>query len=260
MQRTGRSFLAAAICALACAHTACADDPSEPTVTPYRPTVSNPADLPQPGWLEGEFGAARAFGADGSRNDAVPWLVKYAFDADHGVLIGGNAYLRDAPDGAPASGGIGDLALEWKQRFPIVENAAFGIEAGAIVPTAAHDLGVGRPAWLGNGIFSIDLGGTHLDLNAGATRYATRTRGVSRWQGSWAAAGSWPLTSDFGAALELSGTQQHGAHTQSQLLGAINYNSSAHLVLDAGLARGLTHAAHDTTVFAGATLLLGKLK
>ena len=248
-------------CVLAAtAQSARADGESEPTVTPYRPTVSNPADLPQPGWIEGEFGGAHTFGDDGSRNDSVPWLVKYAFDENRGVLIGGNAFVNEAPIGAPASSGFGDLVLEWKQRFPIVENAAFGIEAGAIMPTAAHDLGVGKPALVGNGIFSTNLGPLHLDLNAGGTRYSTHTSGVSRWQSAWATAGSWSLAHDFGAALELSGTQQRGTPTQSQVLGAITYNSSAHLVLDAGLAYGLTYAAHDTSIFAGATLLLGKLK
>jgi hypothetical protein len=232
----------------------------EPTVTPYRPTVSNPADLPQPGWVEGELGGSHTFGEDGSRSESVPWLVKYAFDENHGILVGGNAFVRSAPVGAPAASGFGDLILEWKQRFPIVENGAFGIEAGAIVPSAPHDLGVGEPAFVVNAIYSTGLGALHLDLNAGGTRYSAQANGLSRWQSAWAAAGSWPLSRDFGAALELSGTQQRGVPMRSQVLGAINYNSSAHLVFDAGLAYGLTHAAHDRSVFAGATLLLGKLK
>jgi hypothetical protein len=48
--------------------------------------------------------------------------------------------------------------------------------------------------------------------------------------------------------------------TQSQVLAALNYNWSAHLVLDAGFAYGLAHAAHDKSVFAGATVLLGHLR
>lgn len=236
------------------------DDTAEPTVTPYRPTISNPADLPHPGWIEGEVGGAHTYGEDGSRDDSLPWLLKYAFDEDHGILVGGNAFVRDAPAGAPSSSGFGDLLLEWKQRFPIVDNAAFGIEAGTIVPTAAHQLGVGKPALIGNGIYSTDLGALHLDLNAGGTRYSAHMRGVSQWQSEWAAAGSWSLAETYGMALELSGTQQRGAATQSQVLGAINYNSSTHLVFDAGLSYGLTRSAHSTGIFAGATLLLGKLK
>jgi hypothetical protein len=237
-----------------------ADDAEEPAVTPYRPTVSNPANLPVPGWVEGEFGAQHMAGDDGSRNDAVPWLLKYAFDENHGVLIGGNAYTRDAAIGAPSHAGFGDVLLEWKQRFPVSDKAAFGVEAGAILPTAADDLGVGKPAWTINAIYSRDLGPLHLDLNAGGTRYTTKSNGLAQWQSAWAAAGSWSLTDVFGAALELSGTHQRGAASASQILGAINYNRSTHLVLDAGLAYGLTHAAHDVSIFAGATVYLGRLR
>jgi hypothetical protein len=259
MDRSHTHWLVPA-CLLAATQIVCADDDSEPTVTPYRPTVSNPADLPQPGWIEGEFGGLHTAGEEGSHSDAVPWLIKYAFDPNYGILIGGNAFLNDAPVGATVSSGIGDSTLEWKQRFPVSENAAFGIEAGAIVPTAAHELGVGKPAFISNGIFSTDLAALHLDLNAGGTRYSTHASGVSPWRSEWAAATSWSLSRAFGAALELSGTQQHGMPTQSQVLGAINYNRSAHLVLDAGLSYGLTRAAHDASIFAGATVLLGKLK
>lgn len=241
---------------------ATADDDSpdsEPTVTPYRPTVSNPASLPNPGWIEGEFGGLYTHAEDDSRSASVPWLVKYAIGENYGILVGGNAYVTSTPVGAKTSGGIGDLSVEWKQAFPLSEHAAFGFEAGEIVPTAAHDLGVGKPATIVNGIFSVDAGPVHIDLNAGGTRYTTHAPGVSTWQSEWASAVSWSLVQSWGAAVELSGTQQRGAATQSQLLGAINYNRSAHLVFDFGMAYGLAHAAHNTSVFAGATVLLGRV-
>jgi hypothetical protein len=237
-----------------------ADDTDEPTVTPYRPGVANPASLTVPGWIEGEFGGQHIAGDDGSRNDSMPWLLKYAFDQDHGVLIGGDAYVHDAPVGMPAHTGFGDTLLEWKQRFPVSEKAAFGIEAGALMPTAATDLGVGKPAWIVNAIYSRQVGALQLDLNVGGTRYTKKSAGLAQWQSAWAAAGSWSLTDVVGAALELSGTHQRGAASASQILGAINYNRSTHLVLDAGLAYGLTHAAHDLSIFAGATVYLGRLR
>ncbi len=241
---------------------ATADDDSpdsEPTVTPYRPTVSNPASLPNPGWIEGEFGGLYTHADDNSHSASVPWLVKYAIGENYGILVGGNAFVTSSPVGAKTSGGIGDLSVEWKQSFPLSEHAAFGFEAGEIVPTAAHDLGLGKPATIVNGIFSVDAGPVHIDLNAGGTRYTTHAPGVSNWQSVWASAVSWSLMQSWGAAVELSGTQQHGAATHSQLLGAINYNRSAHLVFDFGMAYGLAHAAHDASVFAGATVLLGRV-
>ena len=231
----------------------------EPTVTPYRPTVSNPADLPVPGWLEAEFGGQRVFGADRSRSDSVPWLAKYAFDEDRGILVGGNAYLRDSAPGQPVDSGVGDVSVEWKQRFAVDDATAFGVEAGVIAPTAHDDLGVGKAAWLINGIVSRDFGKLHLDVNVGAVHYAQHDAAVSAWQQTYAAAISWPFGSDWGGALEVSGAHQAGSPAQSQALAALNYNLSPRVVLDAGYARGLAHDAHDRSVFAGATVLLGKL-
>lgn len=239
------------------AHLAHAGD--APTATPYRPTASNPADLPVLGWLEAEFGGLRVFGEDRSRSDSVPWLLKYAFDEDRGLLFGGNAYVAESVPGAATLRGVGDTMLEWKQRFDAGDAGAFGIEAGVTLPTAHHDLGAGKPQWLANGIYSRDLGAAHLDVNFGVAHAAQHDAGTSAWQHSGAAAISWSFSPVWGGALEISGAQQRGAGTQSQALAALNYNLSPRVVFDAGLARGLTHGAHDRSVFAGATVLLGRL-
>lgn len=245
-------------CVLSHAIAARADDTDEPTVTPYRPTVSNPADLPLPGWFELEAGGLRVHGADGIRTDTLPWVLKFAFNEDSGLLFGGNVYDRvTATDGSRTSG-IGDTLLEWKQRFSWREGMAFGIEAGVNMPTAPHHLGIDKPAWLFNGIFSVDLGANHLDLNLGGTRYTLKQPGASLWQSAWAAALSHPLGETFGVAVELSGTAQRGAGATHQLLAAINYNLSRRVVLDFGAACNLDHAAHDRSLFAGGTFLLGK--
>jgi hypothetical protein len=229
----------------------------EPGVTPYRPTVSNPADLPVPGWLEAEFGGLRVFGDAGARDDSVPWLIKYAFDEDRGLLLGGNAYVAATTPGEATQRGIGDTTLEWKQRFALAEGTAFGVEGGVTLPSARHGLGAGKPLWLVNGIFSSDLGATHLDVNVGAAHATQHDLGTSAWQQSAAACASWSFDPSWGGALEVSGTHQRGTATQSQALAALNYNVSPRLVLDAGVARGLTHHAHDRSIFAGATVLLG---
>ncbi|HEX6833845.1 MAG TPA: hypothetical protein VF132_09975 [Rudaea sp.] len=252
------ALIVATLLSCACG-TARADDDG-PTVTPYRPTISNPADLPVPGWLEGELGVLATHAEDRTRDDSVPWLLKFAFDEDHGVLVGGNAYVRSAAAGMPAQNGVGDTSIEWKQRFSVSANAAFGIEAGVVLPTAEHGLGIGKPESLVNGIFSADVGAWHVDLNLARAHFAAHPLGASAWQTAWAAAVSAPLGTDWGAAFELSGTYQRGIATQSQALFALNYNASHRVVLDAGVAYGLAHDAHDRSLFAGATLLLGKLR
>lgn len=253
----GRSWLAA-FALLACVGAAHADDEA-PSVTPYRPTVSNPADLPAPGWLELELGGSRQTDSDSARTDSVPWLLKYAFDEDHGILVGGTAFERVALRGS-ASSGFGDSVLEWKQRLPLHAGVAFGFEAGLQVPSARDDLGVDGTAWLANGIFSTDLGAAHLDINAGATHFAAAPPHASHWQRNWAAALSHPLGARFGIAAEISGTAQRRVEHSQQALTALNYNVSRRCVLDLGVAYGLDRRQHGRDVFAGATLLLGRLR
>jgi hypothetical protein len=256
------ALLAAAVVPLAaaCGEAPVGDDDNEPTVTPYRPTVSNPADLSVPGWLEGEFGGLHVWNEDHSHGDSVPYLLKYAFDENYGVLLGGNAYVSLQTPGASAQSSFGDTTIEWKQRFPVAEKAAFGIEAGIVAPTAARELGVGKTAWLVNGIFSADLNAVHVDVNIGGEHLNEHLPAISAWQSSWAVAASTALAERWGAAFELSGTYWRGAATQSQALAALTYNASNRLVLDAGTSYGLVHNAHDRSVFAGATVLIGRLR
>lgn len=67
---------------------------SEPSVTPYRPTVSNPADLSEPGWLELEMGAQRIEGGADHRRDSMPLLAKLAFTENWGILVGSELGIR----------------------------------------------------------------------------------------------------------------------------------------------------------------------
>ena len=252
-----RAAFALLLCVCAVAH---AEDSDEPTATPYRPTISNPADLPVPGWLELELGGLRVFGVEDTRQDTAPWLLKYAFDENSGLLLGGNAFDRVTATTGRSQSGIGDTLLEWKQRFPVRDGMAFGFEVGIQAPTAPGTVGIGKPAYLVNGIYSVDLGTAHLDINLGGTHFTTHTPGASLWQSAWAAAWSRPITDRFGGAVEISGTAQRGAGHSHQALVAVNCNLSRRIVFDTGVALGLDHAAHDRSVFVGGTFLLDKLR
>lgn len=197
-----------------------ANDVDDPSVTPYRPTVSNPADLSAPGWLEMEIGGLSQEGSD-----SLPYLLKYAFNENSGLLLGGQS---------------GNTFLEWKQRFQVQEGMSFGIEAG---------VQTGTNAYIVNGIYSVDLETFHLDLNYGGIRYTQ----LSQWQTTWAAAISRPINDKFGAAFEVS--DQAGYH---QTLEAINYNLSKRCVLDFGITQGIDHGGSG--LFVGGTFLVGRLK
>jgi hypothetical protein len=243
-------------CAAACfaAGLAGAALASEPAATPYRPTLSNPAELSAPGHLELEAGWQRETGG-GERRAAVPWLAKYAFSEDFGLLLGGEAavWLRDAA--GVRSSGHGDVSLALKFRRPLDGTSALGLEVGARLATASDGLGSGRNDYTVNGIYSGDFGPLRGDLNLGYTRLGDVPAGEGRDEAAWAIALSRALGVHWGAAAELSGTARRGARPASQFLAAVSYSVSPTLVLDAGAATALGGGAPDWTAFLGFTWL-----
>jgi hypothetical protein len=239
---------------------AAADD--APAATPYRPTVSNPANLSEPGWLEVELGWQRVHGGSDKQRDSVPVLAKLAFTPDWGVLIGGDLDVRSSNNAGAVSKGVGDTTITLKHRIhTATEGTAFGIELGYKSPTAPNSSGSGsgKADYIFNGIYSTDFSGNHLDLNLGATRLGTADAGQSRTQHSWAASLSRELGDKWGVFSELSGTAQRGVSAQSQLLAGASYNVSKRVVLDAGMTSGLAATSQDWSVFFGVTILAGKL-
>lgn len=252
----GRIGLACA--ALALCSAARADD--SPSVTPYRPSVSTPAALSAPGWLEIEAGVQNSRGDDPLRRASLPYTLKLAFTPDWGIRIGGDAIVRQAgADGSTLIGG-GDTAMVLKRRFAVSEGSAFGLELGIKLPTARAGLGSGHPDVGVNGIYSSDFAENwHADINVIATRIGDGGGEVGRWQQSWAAAFSRNLTEQWGVVAEVSGTQQSGSARTAQALVAASYAFSRALTLDIGVSRGLTPAAGRWSVFSGVTFLAAHL-
>ena len=254
--RRGATFALAASAACGASALAQAGD-EQPSATPYRPSVSTPAALSAPGWVEVEGGLLRERGAAPARRDSLPYTVKLAFSPDWGVRIGGDAWVRQRDEnGARLSGG-GDSSIVVKRRFAIDDASAFGLEAGATVPTARRGLGSGKADYSINGIYSADLGAWHTDLNLVATRLGQIDPGTGRMQALWAASLSRPLNERWGVVGEFSGTRQRGADGSTQFLGAASYNVSKSLVLDAGAAKSLRSG--EWSVFSGFTLLAARL-
>ena len=240
------------------------DDAESPRVVPYRPSVSTPADLSAPGWLEGEFGALRTRSRDESaaawRRDSLPYTLKLAFSPDWGVRIGGELGVRQVGADGARETGFGDTAVVLKRRLAIDDDSAFGVEIGANAPTAKRGLGTGsgKPDYSVTGIYSKDAGPWHTDLNLIATRLGAVDSGQSRGQTTAAASLSRGLDDRWTLVGEFSGTRQHGVPSTAQFLGAVSYGLSKRVVVDLGGARGLNHASPKWAAFAGATVLLGK--
>ena len=236
-----------------------------PAVTPYRPSVSTPAQLSAPGWLEGEFGLLRTR-SDGADRDSVPFALKYAFTPDWGIRLGGEAWVHDAQSPGRSGYDIGDTALIIKRRFVLgaggawgaLRNAAFGVEGGAILPTGRE--GIGKAAYAINSIFSADAGTWHSDTNVFGTRQALGEPGLGQWQWGWASSLSYAVSERFSLGGELSGTRQRGAPDSAQWLAAGSYLLPSGSVVDLGVARALKHSGATTQVFCGITMRLAHLR
>jgi hypothetical protein len=235
------------------------DSDERPSVTPYRPSVSTPAGLSAPGWLEVEAGVLRARGPADVRRDSLPYTAKLAFSADWGIRIGSDAWVRQRDDNGQRLSGGGDTAIVLKRRFAVDEATAFGLEAGATLPTAKSGIGSGKSDYSLNGIYSADFGAYHTDVNLVATRIGSADPGTGRVQTLWAASLSRSLSERWGAVVEISGTRQRGVDGTGLILAAASYNASKSLTLDAGVARSIRSGGPDSFVFAGFTWLAGRL-
>jgi hypothetical protein len=229
----------------------------EAVVTPYRPSVSTPAQLPAPGQLEFELGALSTRGAD-PRSDSLPYTFKLALDKDWGILLGGSAYVRQRGAGQDAQG-VGDTTVTLKRAFIVDDASAFGLELTAKAPTASHTLGSGKSDWTVNTIYSRDVGDLHVDANVNETRLGAPDPGAARFQTGASVSFSAPLDGHWSANWELSGSVNPGAPSIAQALLAAVYMPSKRLAFDAGLTRGLTSATPHWSLFAGFVVPLARL-
>jgi hypothetical protein len=256
-RRAALSF--AALGAFAIAQPAEAD---EIAVTPYRPTVSTPAALSAPDWIEVEMGLLNSSGGIPTPRDSAPYAVKLAFSDNWGVRIGGEIWVRDIGTAGQNINGVGDTVIVLKRRFAVNERSAFGLELGVMAPTAPDGLhsGSGGTDYSANAIFSTDIGSAfHTDLNYSITRLGAAQFGESRDLTVWAAALSYAIDQRWGVDGELSGTRQSGANSTEQFLFAATFGPSKRITWDLGFARGLTSATPTWSLFAGCTFLVAML-
>jgi len=227
------------------------------SAVPYRPSVSTPAALSAPGWLEVEAGYLHEHAESGAVRQSVPVTLKLAFTPDWGIRVGSDAWVRLRDESGGHATGNGDTAIILKRRFAVDDDSAFGLEGGATLPTSRHGLGIGsgKPDWALNAIYSADFGAWHTDLNVAAARLGATEAGVAHTALLGAASLSRSLDEQWGVVGEIAGTAQHGAESSRQLLVGATYNVSKRLVLDAGAARTLRSGAPSWSAFTGLTWL-----
>ena len=234
---------------------------SNPSATPFRPTVTSGANISAPGWLELEFGGQRTGGNGFDARNSWPYLLKYSLDERFALLVGGDSYIETTPAQSALLSGRGDTTLTLKYKAAgMPEGASMGLEATVKFPTAADGLGSGERDYSLKGIYGIDLSnGFHIDTNLMATRLGSVGPDQGQYQWTWAACLSRQVGEAWTLAGDLSGTVQNGAPSTAQFLAAASYAVNKRLVVDAGFASGLNKDTPQFTVFAGLTVLIGKV-
>lgn len=245
-------------CLCVCSGAASAQQADDGAVTPYRPSVSSPAQLPIPGQLELELGGLDTK-LDGDHRASLPYTLKLAFTENWGVLLGGEGYVSERDGDGPRNRGLGDTTFVLKRAFLVDSATAFGIELGAKIPTARDVIGSGKADYSVNGIYSQDMGHVHMDTNLNFTRLGAVDPGEGRTQTGASASFSMPVSERWGATAELSGTRRSGADSTAQVLFATTYNPSKRLAIDIGFARGLNGASPDWSIFSGFVVPLARL-
>jgi len=226
-------------------------------VRPYRPGAANPAELPEPRYLEFELGYNHATAED-DREQSLEYLFIYALTPDAGVQLGGDAWVRArGGDEAPAEG-FGDTYLGWKQHWGLRPDLAVGVEAGGQFTTAAEGAGEDGTVWILTGIYSQDFGDTRLDVNLGGHWYTQAADSPAHWATAWSAAVAWPALPRLEMGVDLSGTLRSGAPDTQLLLVGFGYELSPRLVVDWGLSYGWGGDEGELTWFTGLSTLLGR--
>ncbi len=249
----------ALVCALSATASlaARADDSGFQPITPYRPSVSTPAQLPYPGQLEFELGGLAANDGE-SRRNTLPYLLKLAFNQDWGLLIGGDGYVWTGGE-VGRFNGVGDTSITLKRAWIVNSANAFGMELTAKIPTAKETIGTGRADYEVNTIYSADFGPVHMDANLNATQLGFVDPGSSRTQFGGASAFTVSLSERWAILGELSGTHQAGADNGVQLLTALTFSPSKILTFDFGVARAFRPRPAANLLSIGVVLPLARL-
>lgn len=227
----------------------------EPAATPYRPTISNPAELPVPGYFEFEMGWLRDTGK-GEHHTAFPLLAKYAFSEDFGILLGSDFGIRQTNTAGEVGKGHGDTNLTLKFRHPLSDSSALGLELGGRFATSTPGLGNERNDYTINGIYSGNFGPFRGDINFGVTRLGTTTPDKGQDMAVWAFALSRAIDERWTVAAEVSDTARRGTRASGLLLGSVSYSVAPNLVFDVAYGKSFTRTApFDHIIMFGLTWL-----
>ena len=230
----------------------------EAEIKPSRPGVANPAEIPEPGVLQLEFGYDSNFRARDVRAEhSLPFTLRYSAAKRLLLHLDFDAVRSetDEPTRERASGfgdtrvGFQVVALEGGGARPALAFAYY-----AKLPTAdeAEGLGTGRFDHKLVALLSQKFGETDVDFNV-AYLLVGREDGPGRGHGGQGAVSvSRDFKNKFGFEAELSGQSQDDVQPRGLfLLGALRYTAGPRLAFDAGARFGLNPEAPRLGLFAG---------
>ncbi len=234
------------------------EDAEEQEIKPTRPGVANPAEIPEPGVLQLEFGYDSNFRARDVRAEhSMPVTLRYSAAKRLLLHLDFDAVLSQTDEETrERSTGFGDtrvgfqvVALEDGPGHPALAFAYF-----AKLPTAdkSEGLGTGRFDHKVVGLLSKKVGQTDIDFNA--AYLLVGKEGGPGWLhgGQGAVSVSRDFKNHYGFEVELSGQSKGDVQPRGLFaLGALTYKAGPRLVLDAGLRFGLNPEAPRVGVFAG---------
>lgn len=240
-------------------------DDDKPTVNPYRPTVTDPASLTFPGFLEMEVGGAPSHGGEQARRAfSTPIVLKLTAPSkrlEYHVFLGGYSQ-QTSPDGAHLSG-RGDVTPGLQYLLLAQSPHTYDIAARVEykIPTAKQGIGTGKTDYDLLLLASKDYNKTlHGDFNLGV--YQQGRMSGQGFATQYLASGV--LNTKLSKTLTLqdelygySGNSEGG--TIVSTLHAIGYQPSRVLAFDAGVDIGISHAAPRYTLLFGSTFFVGHL-
>ncbi len=234
-------------------------DSNPPAVNPGRPTLTDPAGLTAPGWLETEFGLQQNLDRD--RSFGSPVLIKLTSGnkrLQYRVGMDGYVRLGDRTDG------YGDTYAGLHYLIAPQEKAGFDIAARTTIkiPTARAALGTKKfdcnLLLLASRDFTPTL---HGDFNAGLSSLSRQGTAGTDQQLFLSASftipikgGRWQYTNEVSYSSPI-----YGQHAQVTMMHGFTYAVHRYEVYDIAAQWGLHGDGSTFQILVGRTFFLGKL-
>jgi hypothetical protein len=234
-------------------------DTSPPALNPGRPTVTDPAALTAPGWIEAEFGIQKDLDRD--RNLGTPLLLKLtARNARVEYRLENDGYTRLGN----GSDGIGDTNFAIQYLFLTQAKNAYDVSGrfNLKVPTADAAIGTRKFDYSLLALASRDFSPTlHGDFNLGLASLTRQGAPGTDTQFLATASFTFPIKGGrWTYANELVYFSPIlGQRAQVTTMHALSYAVHRYLVLDAAIQWELHGDGPVFQALAGATFFLGKV-